>query len=81
MSYARFGNGSDVYVYLDVAGHLSCCACSLSDDWQHYSTDAMVSHLAEHEAVGHAVPDFTIPALKAERVENDAYIASKAAGT
>lgn len=30
MSYARFGwGGSDVYVYLDVGGYLTCCGCLL----------------------------------------------------
>lgn len=30
MSYARFGwDGSDVYVFLNVAGYFSCCGCQL----------------------------------------------------
>ena len=32
MSYARFGwNGSDVYVYLDSGGYLTCCGCVLQE--------------------------------------------------
>jgi hypothetical protein len=57
MSYARFGWGSDVYVYMDVSGHLSCCGCSLSDVWAYDSTDSLIDHLAEHRAAGHEVPD------------------------
>lgn len=41
MSYARFGwGGSDVYVFGDVDGHLTCCACFLQiaedgpSDWR-----------------------------------------------
>ena len=30
MSYARFGEGSDIYVYEHVGGYFECCACSLS---------------------------------------------------
>lgn len=35
MSYARFGwEGSDVYVYLDVDGYLTCCGCVLQErEW------------------------------------------------
>ncbi len=75
MSYARFGwDGSDVYVYLHVGGYLCCCACSLTDDWRHTSTDAMIAHLREHIAAGDTVPADVIPALDADREENDAFI-------
>ena len=30
MSYARFGERSDIYVYEHVGGYFECCACSLS---------------------------------------------------
>ncbi len=77
MSYCRLGADSDVYVYLDCGGHLACCAC-LSDEWAHNSTDAMIAHLREHIAAGHDVPGDVIPALEADRAENDAYIATGA---
>lgn len=74
MSYCRFGE-ADVYVYLHVDGHLCCCWCRLSDDWEHPSTDAMIAHLREHIAAGHYVPDDVIPELEADRQENDTFIA------
>lgn len=30
MSYARFGEGSNIYVYENVGGYFECCACSLA---------------------------------------------------
>jgi hypothetical protein len=78
VSYARFGwDGSDVYVYCDVNGYLCCCGCDLSDDWRHYSTDAMIAHLRKHVEAGHTVPDDVIPELEADRARNDALIADK----
>lgn len=29
MSYCRFGNGSDVYMFPHVGGYIDCCMCSL----------------------------------------------------
>ena len=29
MSYSRFGEDSDVYIYLDVDGSIHCCGCPL----------------------------------------------------
>ena len=57
MSYARFGRDSDVYVYPDVGGYISCCGCSLSRDWAHYSVESVVNHMREHVDAGHTVPD------------------------
>lgn len=75
MSYARFGwDGSHVYVYCDVNGYLACCGCRLGDKWAFYSTDDMIAHLREHLEAGHTVPDDLIPALQADRDENDAFI-------
>jgi len=31
MSYARFGDGSDIYVYSHVGGGFECCACTLAN--------------------------------------------------
>jgi hypothetical protein len=87
MSYARFGwGGSDVYVYLDSYGSLVCCGCALTEataEWplgrspHVYSTDAMLAHLAEHQAAGHTVPESCIADLGRDRDENDAFIAAR----
>lgn len=80
MSYCRFSDG-DVYVYLDYCGYLCCCACALDGGTNFHSTAEMVRHLGEHIAAGHIVPDDVIPALEADREENDRYIAEAAAST
>jgi hypothetical protein len=79
MSYARFGDGSDVYVYLDVNGYLCCCGCLLDRHWEHKTTDEMLGHLDKHIAAGHQVPASCIDGLKAEREENDQWIANHSA--
>lgn len=78
MSYARFAEDSDVYVFLAIGGHLECCGCSLRPRiWEYDSTDALLVHLDEHKAAGHDVPDSCIARLIEEREENDAWIADQ----
>lgn len=83
MSYARFGDGkfaprSDVYVYLDAGGYLCCCGCKLNEDWEHYSTQAILDHLDRHRRAGDVVPDYCSKELKEDREANDAWIVSQA---
>ncbi|OII61163.1 hypothetical protein BJP40_06450 [Streptomyces sp. CC53] len=78
MSYARLGqSGSDVYVFMDISGHLECCLCALMPvgrilpgSFRAHCTQGMVDHLAEHEAAGHHVPDYVVPELPADDAEN-----------
>lgn len=82
MSYARFGPSSGVYVYVDIAGYFSCCACRLrdTDDYGNFTcrtTGEIVAHLHEHIDAGHAVPAYTIPSLEDDREENDRWIADE----
>jgi len=79
MSYVRFGE-ADVYVYADVAGYLCCCGCSLNKDWQHYSTDAIIAHLREHQQAGDHVPEYVFEDLLADKEENDRWIAETLVG-
>jgi len=73
MSYARFGEDSDVYVYADAeAGYLRCVGCNVDFS----STDAMLEHLRGHIASGDAVPAKVIPALEADRAKNDEWLAT-----
>lgn len=76
MSYCRFAEDSDVYVFLSVGGALECCGCSLSDNWSHRSTSAMLAHLREHRRQGHKVPERAMSRLAKEREDNDAFIAA-----
>lgn len=68
MSFCRFGDDSDVYVYQSAdahrRGYYVCCACRLGpgddesgwDDWRTRRRSEMEAHLREHEARGHKVP-------------------------
>ena len=68
MAYARIAKDSDVYVYEDMAGFISCCGCRLmpflSSEWTHTAAE-MVEHLRKHEKAGHKVP--------AELLDEDLY--------
>jgi len=79
MSYSRFLE-ADVYVYLDVAGYLTCCACNImetQDVWGNfraYDTEAMVAHLKDHRKNGDRVLTDTIERLWADHEENMKFI-------
>lgn len=81
MSYARKLDG-DVYVFLSVGGHLECCMCDLPgpDTFITTTTAAMLSHLDEHIAAGHEVPDDARLGLKADQSVNDRWMELVAAG-
>lgn len=58
MSYARFSKTSDVYLYADVSGGLTCCSCWLSSTGRGEFVRLMTpedatAHLRLHEAAGH----------------------------
>jgi len=79
MSYSRFGE-ADVYVYLDVSGYLTCCACNIietQDVWGNfraYDTEAMVNHLKEHRKNGDRVLTDTIERLWEDHEDNMEFI-------
>ena len=60
MSYARFGESSNVYVYAHYRGFIECCGCSLSDTWDYHSRQAIVDHMQEHVTAGHMVPAYLL---------------------
>jgi hypothetical protein len=76
MSYARFGwDGSDVYVFMHVGGHLECCMCFLDDhqdegSFQAGGTQSMIDHLKRHELAGHVIPLDIYDNLWADDKEN-----------
>ena len=79
MSYSRFIE-ADVYVYLDVGGYLTCCACDIietQDVWGNfraYDTETMIVHLKEHRKRGDYVPNETIERLWEDHKENMEFI-------
>ena len=79
MSFVRLGqDGSQVYIYDDIAVGPRCCYCALAKTWldeagnTHWvdfatrDLDAMLAHIAEHRAAGHVVPDWVDQALRDE---------------
>lgn len=70
MSYCRFIE-ADVYIYMDVGGWLTCCACPLRDTWfKAWDTQSMLDHIAEHRKAGHYVPASVDDELVADDEEN-----------
>jgi hypothetical protein len=57
VSYVRIGqDGSQVYIYPDVDGYVSCCFCPLDADPRTRDAEVMLAHVAAHRAAGHHVP-------------------------
>lgn len=65
MSYARFGEESDVYVYASTSG-FSCCGCSLTPTYDFVSRTALLLHLQQHIAHGDRVPGYALNRLRRE---------------
>ena len=56
MSYVRFSDTSDVYLYPTSAGRIVCCACILGGPEGFHSADELVDHLRAHVAAGNSIP-------------------------
>ena len=59
MSYCRRGwDGSDLYMFEHVAGHIECSGCLFDDPWivQLNSVDEAIQHVKKHLRAGHSVP-------------------------
>lgn len=56
MSYARFSEVSDVYVFSHVDGYVKCCECLFHEECNFHSADEIVEHLRKHVKSGHKVP-------------------------
>ena len=69
MSYCRFSDTSDVYVFHHVAGFFECCGCALPDVEFMFHTETasgMLEHLKAHQEADHLVPQYAIDRLKEE---------------
>lgn len=67
MSYCRFSQTSEVYVYENPRGGITCCFCSLSTESVDLDTpeEALV-HLIRHRRAGHKVPQCAFAQLLEE---------------
>lgn len=62
MSYARFSDTSNVYIFSHEDGGIVCCGCWLTlrgggVTFRHFNFESLVEHLQEHIALGHLVPE------------------------
>jgi hypothetical protein len=73
MSYARFGEDSNVYVFLSCSA-LECCSCRPDGPHLTFSTAEMIAHLDEHRAAGDKVPDYCYEGLREDERENDHHL-------
>jgi hypothetical protein len=66
MAVCRFSTDCDVYVFYSSSGGIECCRCELSKDRIFNAPDeaSMISHLREHVATGHKVPDIAFQRLE-----------------
>lgn len=74
MSICRFGE-ADVYVFYDIAGGITCCACSLQKkDWSSFNcatNDEMIAHLKQHVEAGDYVPQHAFDRLEEDKEDPD----------
>lgn len=79
MSYCRFSEESEVYVYHSVNGRFICCGCCLMEPvgagLVHYERsygkrEQLIEHLKKHIAAGHKVPARVFDRLEQEMREN-----------
>ena len=59
MAYARWSDGSDVYVFAMAGGGFTCMECLLDEEGKDFETKTrrlLVWHLEEHRVKGHSVP-------------------------
>ena len=75
MSYARFAEDSDVYVYASAGGGIECARCRFITDTKEpprnnavmVDEDEMIAHLEKHRRAGHRVPNDAFDRLRADR--------------
>ena len=69
MSYCRWSEESDIYLFHHYQGFLECCGCALKgeDLFFHANTRSkMLTHLEAHIEAGHRVPPDAIDRLEEE---------------
>lgn len=84
MSICRFDADSDVYVFYDLRGGITCCFCSLDvpeDAPLHNinvaTEEEMLAHLWAHVGAGHNVPARAFERLLKEQAKKVAELKSK----
>lgn len=57
MSFARFSETSDVYIYSHYLGYIECCGCVLFGSFEADSLQEILDHISEHRVAGHKIPE------------------------
>ena len=66
MSYCRFSQTSEVYMYEDVDYGITCCYCAFERTVRLDTPDKALMHLVKHRLAGHKVPQHAIDQLLKE---------------
>lgn len=82
MSYARFSDSSDVYIFEHSAGFIQCCGCNLTEPttgeyvgFADLATPRLaLQHLEAHIEAGDKVPQVAIDRIKEEFPDLDVEI-------
>jgi len=68
MSYVRWSDISDVYMYSSVNGKEVCCQCSLGSnnegDYDFDTIEELIAHAIKHKEAGHLIPNYAMRNLK-----------------
>lgn len=78
MSYARFDDDSDVYIYHHYMGFIECCGCWITDPENGEDVGfakletprRAIRHLMEHVSRGYKVPERTFDRIYEEYKDN-----------
>lgn len=82
MSYARFSDDSDVYIYEHANGFIECCGCLITEpeppEWAGFykanTAREILHHIYAHLSLGHKVPERCIKRIEDEHPDLDAQI-------
>jgi len=66
MSYCRWSDESDVYLYAHVAGGWECCGCFLEEQTTMTTLQDVLDHLQAHRDAGHKVLESAFDRVRSE---------------
>ena len=72
MSFARFSDTSDLYVYQSRSDYICCACCLTASDsgWSCETAEQMIEHVQQHQEAGHLVSVHTLPSLELAAYED-----------
>jgi len=77
MAYCRFARNSDLYLFADTSGGLTCCGCQLvsppgtnGKSFRCGTRSEMIGHIEDHRAAGHRIEQGVVEELREELAEH-----------